>query len=93
MSITEIEELLFRIYKLPAEHQLLIIDKIREKLEESMTQKANVALVKQALREAAGAWTDENHPDLSSIDDIHRWLEEMRRPTNDRIEGRFKDLL
>ncbi|NPV81520.1 MAG: hypothetical protein HPY52_14875 [Firmicutes bacterium] len=92
MSIAEIEELLFRIYKLPAEHQLMIINKIKERLEVNEIQKANAVVVKQALRETAGAWTDENHPDLTSIEDIHRWLEEIRRPTNERMEGRYKDL-
>lgn len=87
MSIAEIEELLFRIYKLPAEHQLMIINKIKERLEVNEIQKANAVAVKQALRETAGAWTDENHPNLNSIDDIHRWLEEIRRPTNGRMEG------
>lgn len=37
------------------------------------------------LDKAAGAWTDGEHPDLQSIDDIHRWLEEMRRPGEERI--------
>jgi hypothetical protein len=31
-----------------------------------------------ALDEAEGAWSDENHPELQDMDDVHRWLAEQR---------------
>jgi len=32
----------------------------------------------EAIVEAAGAWTDENHPELQSEEDIDRWLAKLR---------------
>ncbi|MDA1190899.1 MAG: ribbon-helix-helix domain-containing protein [Candidatus Poribacteria bacterium] len=32
----------------------------------------------QALDECAGAWTDENHPDLNAAEDVRRYVREMR---------------
>ncbi len=42
-----------------------------------------------ALDEAEGAWSDENHPELCDMDDVHRWLAEQRslyfpRPDTDK---------
>lgn len=31
-----------------------------------------------AIKETAGIWTDEDHPELSTPEDIDRWLREMR---------------
>ena len=31
-----------------------------------------------ALEEAAGAWTDENHPEMQTEADIDRWLARLR---------------
>lgn len=31
-----------------------------------------------ALDETAGAWTDENHPDMKTDEDIDRWLTTLR---------------
>ena len=41
---------------------------------------ARLALAEQlaALDETAGAWTDENHPEMRTGEDIDRWLEELR---------------
>lgn len=41
----------------------------------------------KALNEAAGAWTDENHPDLSSNNDIRRYLDRARNSYQERIRG------
>jgi hypothetical protein len=40
-----------------------------------------LALVEQlaALDETAGAWSDENHPDMATEEDIDRWLQALRR--------------
>ena len=32
-----------------------------------------------ALDETAGAWSDQNHPEMSTGPDIDRWLSELRR--------------
>jgi len=39
-----------------------------------------LALAEQAaaIEETAGAWTDENHPDLRTNADIDRWLANLR---------------
>ena len=39
----------------------------------------------QALAQAAGAWSDENHPDLRTQADINRYLKRVRETTNERI--------
>lgn len=32
-----------------------------------------------ALKKAYGAWTDENHPELATFEDINRWVEDGRK--------------
>lgn len=32
-----------------------------------------------ALEETAGAWSDDNHPDMKSGEDIDRWLRDLRQ--------------
>lgn len=32
-----------------------------------------------AIETSYGAWTDENHPDMKTGEDIDRWIEEQRR--------------
>ncbi|MCU0500181.1 MAG: hypothetical protein MUC51_00180 [Anaerolineae bacterium] len=32
-----------------------------------------------ALAETAGAWSEQNHPEMRSDEDIDRWLSELRR--------------
>jgi len=36
----------------------------------------------KALRESRGAWTDENHPELQTLEDVRSWLKELRASTN-----------
>lgn len=45
----------------------------------------------KALRESRGAWTDENHPELQTQEDVRNWLKELRVSTNIRIEGMGDD--
>ena len=33
---------------------------------------------KKAIRESAGAWSDEDHPDLMTVDDVNRYVRELR---------------
>lgn len=30
------------------------------------------------LKETAGAWSDEDHPELATFEDIDRWVEKIR---------------
>lgn len=41
--------------------------------------------LKEALKAGAGAWSDESHPDLKTQEDINRYLENLRRSTDERI--------
>jgi hypothetical protein len=45
-----------------------------EMAEESLALMAQVAV----LDETAGAWTDANHPEMRTSEDIDRWLDELR---------------
>lgn len=46
-----------------------------------------LALVEQAvaLEESAGAWRDEDYPDMATEGAIDRWLAELRGPADDRL--------
>ncbi len=46
---------------------------------------------RKALEEAAGAWTDENHPELQTPEDVQNWLREIRASTNERIQRLFDE--
>jgi len=39
----------------------------------------------KALKDSAGAWKDENHPELSSLKDINRYVRKMREETAQRF--------
>lgn len=32
----------------------------------------------RALRESSGAWSDENHPDLVTVEDVDRYVRQLR---------------
>ncbi len=34
--------------------------------------------LQQALRESAGAWSDEDHPDLMTVEDVNRYVRQLR---------------
>ncbi len=40
-----------------------------------------------ALEAGEGAWTDEHHPELKSLDNIHSWLAEQRTQYFPQREG------
>jgi hypothetical protein len=35
--------------------------------------------LREAIKNAYGAWRDEDHPELASYEDINRWVEEGRK--------------
>jgi Arc/MetJ-type ribon-helix-helix transcriptional regulator len=47
---------------------------ILEALEERLALEEQVA----ALEETAGAWSDQNHPEMHTDEDIDRWLADLR---------------
>ncbi len=69
---------------------LVTIDRLAGKRGRSkfMAKAAEEKIVKEkflkALKDSAGAWKDENHPELSSIKDINRYVREMREETAQR---------
>lgn len=44
----------------------------------------------KALNEAAGVWTDENHPDLNTNEDIRIYLDMVRNSYQERIKGIYE---
>jgi Arc/MetJ-type ribon-helix-helix transcriptional regulator len=48
---------------------------ILEALEERLALEEQIA----ALAETAGAWSEQNHPEMRTDEDIDRWLGELRR--------------
>ena len=41
---------------------------------------------KRAIEKYAGAWKDEDHPDLKTPEDTQRWLRELRSRDHERLE-------
>lgn len=52
-----------------------------------------LAVVEQAvaIEESAGAWRDEDYPDMITNADIDRWLAELRGPTDERLVRLFAE--
>jgi hypothetical protein len=46
---------------------------------ETLSECLELAEQYAALQETAGAWSDENHPEMLTDEDIDRWLAELRR--------------
>ena len=46
---------------------------------EAIEERLALAEQSAALAETAGAWSDENHPDMSSGQEIDEWLDNLRR--------------
>jgi hypothetical protein len=79
MTVTFPQPLLERLReRVPArQRSAFIVEAVEEKL----------ALQEQlaALEEAAGCWSDEDHPELRTDEDIDRWLTELRRPWDEHL--------
>jgi hypothetical protein len=63
----------------PRKRSSFLVEAAREKLERMK--------LADALKEAAGAWSPELHPDLQTQDDINRWLRSLREQDIDRLKG------
>ena len=74
------------------EDLLMAIDKLvgarkRTKfIVEATEEKLGKLRFSMALDKAAGAWKDENHPDLKTQGDINQYLREIRESTNQRLK-------
>lgn len=73
------------------EDMLKVLDKIvpRKKRSEFIVQAIQKEVERiyfgEILKEVAGAWSDENHPDLNKQQDVNRYLRRIRLSTNERI--------
>ena len=67
-----------RVAKLLKEH--VPARKRSQFIAESIEQRLIVAEQKKVFAAAAGAWKDEDHPDLMTYEDIRRYLAELRSP-------------
>lgn len=47
-------------------------------VEEVLARELRRERLREVLARTAGAWKDEDHPDLMTFDDVNRWLEELR---------------
>lgn len=60
------------------ERSKLIVEATRDKLTR-LKQKKALALT-------AGAWADEDHPELARPEDVTNWIRELRSTANERLE-------
>ena len=52
-------------------------------VEEVLDRELNRRKRKAAIIASAGAWKDEDHPELATFEDVNRWIEEGRKVTRD----------
>jgi len=52
-------------------------------VEEVLERELRRRKLKAALKESAGAWKGEDHPELATFEDVDRWIEEGRNATRD----------
>jgi len=48
-------------------------------VEEVLARELRRRKLKAALKASAGAWKDEDHPELATFEDVNRWIEEGRK--------------
>ncbi len=46
---------------------------------EAIAERLALAEQQAAIEETAGAWRDENHPDMRTGEDVDRWLADLRQ--------------
>lgn len=51
---------------------------------EAVEQEFRRLRFQKALRESAGAWSDEDHPDLMTIEDVDRYVRHLREASMPR---------
>jgi hypothetical protein len=63
----------------PRERSSFLVEAAWEKLERMK--------LTNALKESAGAWSSELHPDLQTQEDINKWLRSLRQEDSERLKG------
>lgn len=53
---------------------------------EATKEKLNRIRFEKALKEAIGSWTDENHPELKTDEDVKRYIRNLRIGATRRLE-------
>jgi hypothetical protein len=48
-------------------------------VEEVLARELRRRKLREALKKSYGAWTDENHPELATFEDVNRWVAEGRK--------------
>jgi hypothetical protein len=48
-------------------------------VEEILARELRRRKLKAALKASAGAWRDEDHPELATFEDVNKWIEEGRK--------------
>ena len=48
-------------------------------VEEMLLRELRRLKLREAIKNAYGAWKDEDHPELATFEDINRWVEEGRK--------------
>ena len=66
--------------------RLIPARKRSELIVEATAEKLAIIRQQQALKRAAGAWTDEDHPDLNTAEDLRRWRRSLWAGWDERIE-------
>jgi uncharacterized protein (DUF2342 family) len=61
----------------PGKRSHLIVEATRKELKK--------VKMLRVLEDTAGAWTDANHPDLKTIEDIRAWVDNLRKSDESRI--------
>ena len=48
-------------------------------VEEVLARELRRLKLREAIKDAYGAWKDEDHPEMATFEDINRWVEEGRK--------------
>lgn len=48
-------------------------------VEEVLARELRRRKLREVLKKSYGAWTDENHPELATFEDVNRWVSEGRK--------------
>jgi len=82
-----VTELLPQLRKLKRADKLYVMQfLVSELAQEEAENKIRRTEFHKALKISSGAWKDENHPELSSIDNIAKYVSDMRRENDKRLK-------
>lgn len=56
-------------------------------LVEAAWEKLERMKLAKALKQAAGAWSSEAHPELQTQDDVNEWVRSLRQEDKHRLKG------